>query len=318
MDIYHIVSNQINNQDLLDELPSQGFIWIDSDDSEIPQTVKKIEQLTKVKIFEQHIEDCLNIQHPSFYDSTDAYDFIIFRSLITAENNKKIETTPVVFFIFNNLMVTISHHNQAITRTLKRLESTRKQIPNQPMSLAYLVIDEIIDNFLALRLHLIDEYNHLEKQLFSQNKNQVDWPKFLQFKTMIRKLRILSEDQQEVVYQWRQDNEIGLNDVLGVHFSDLLNHIHRIITYTTQLEAELDTLMQLYYSLISNKTNEVVKILTVLSAIFLPLNLVAGIFGMNFEHMNFFRVPYAVDITLIGMAALGVGLFIFFKWKKWI
>ncbi|MBA2653651.1 MAG: magnesium transporter CorA family protein [Gammaproteobacteria bacterium] len=318
MEIWQFTKHSTQIINVLNDLPEDKLIWIDAEVREVLSVIEKIEHLTTYRVHENHVEDCLNINHPCFYDSTQAYDLLIFRSLIANNTHSSIETMPVSFLIFKNLLITFSNHDNAIERVKKRLQTARKHIPTDSLLLTLLLVDEIVDNFLDLRGPLLERFDQWQQKLFTQTKQSLGWINFLKFKTEIRKLRVQSEDQQEAMYQWRQDNEVGLVEKLEIHFSDLADHIHRIIRYTTQLEGDLDTLIQLHYSLIGNRTNEVMRTLTVLSGIFLPLNLVASIFGMNFAHMRVFQIPDAENITLLGMAILGISLLIFFKWKKWI
>lgn len=319
MDIWYFDSTHTEKLTTVNELPQEGFIWIDAQPDEVNDIIELAQALTKTTVNERHIHDCLNRHHPCFYDSTLGYDILIFRSVVSDHLNAQIHTAPVAFLIFNNLLVSFNNKDSAISRIKERFEGLRKRIPHDPFSLLYLILNEIVDNFLELRGKLIDTYSYWQNQLFSHTKHPLNWSQFLLFKTEVRKLRILSEEQQDVIHQWRQDIEVGISEQMAVRFNDLAEHIRRILRYTTQLENELDTLTQLHYSLISNRTNEVVRILTVISGIFLPLSLITGIFGWNFTHMQtVFNNRFAPGITLFGMACLGWGLFLFFKKKKWI
>jgi magnesium transporter len=318
MEIWLFSKTKIQVVDNVEALPSAGFVWIDADQEEVQQVVDKIFAVTGVCVNEEHIQDCQNLQHPSFYEATRAYDILIFRSLAADCSPNGMETAPVSVLVLPKLIVTFNHHDAAIGRVKKRLLTTSKKLPVDPQSLLFVILDEVIDNFLLLKQPLMEEYNYWELELFEGTSRSVNWLKFLDFKTSVRKLRILSEEQQEVMYQWRQDNEAGANEHLTIRYNDLKDHVRRIIRYATQVESDLDNLIQLHYSLIGNRTNETMRILTVLSAIFLPLNLIAGIFGMNFVHMKVFNYYYAQDITLWGMLVLAIGLYWLFKWKEWI
>lgn len=313
-------ASSIQGVDEIKTLPENGFIWIDADPQELCQVLEKIHKVNGVTLNEEHIRDCQNLQHPSFYEKTMSYDILIFRSLIANLAPRSIQTTAITFLTFSKILVTFHQNDEAINRIKKKLQNIKKILPAEPTNLMFSILDEIVDNFLLLKIPLLNEYNLWEKRLFDNTTRAraINWRKYLNFKTEARKLRILGEEQLEVIYQWRQDNEVGLNEELTIRYNDLLDHIKRVIRSSTQLESELDTLTQLHYSLISNRTNDTVRTLTVLSAIFLPLNLIAGIFGMNFQHMTIFQSYYAHDITLWGMLVLAVFLLFIFKWIKWI
>ncbi len=318
--IWSLSASAIKVLDDIKKPSEQSFIWIDADPQELCQVLEKTHSINGITLNEEHIRDCQNLQHPSFYEKTMSYDILIFRSLIAKLAPKTIQTTAITFLIFPKILVTFHQNDEAMSRIKKKLQNIKKTLPTEPNNLMFIILDEIVDNFLLLKTPLLDEYNVWEQQLFDNTSRarSINWRKYLNFKTETRKLRILGEEQIEVIYQWRHDNELGLNEDLAIRYNDLLDHIKRVIRSTTQLENELDTLTQLHYSLIGNRTNDTMRTLTVLSGIFLPLNLIAGIFGMNFAHMNIFQSYYAQDITLWGMLILAVFLLLVFKWIKWI
>lgn len=315
MDIMHLADDKAIKLADCNQLPTTGFLWLDTDRTDMAQTFEKIATLTGHEVNRRHIKDCENLQHPCFYESTHRYDILIVRGLLSSDPQV---TLPIVFLIFPTLLVTFSAEDHAIAKVKKKLVTTRKRIPSDPETLLFIILDDVIDNFLELKNPLYERFNHWQKLLLNNKAKNTDWLLFLNFKTQIRKLRGLSEEQLETVYQWRQDNELGLSEQLAIRYNDLADHIRRIIRYSKQLESDLDNLISLHYSLIGNKTNDIMRVLTVISAIFLPLNLIASIFGMNFVHMKILQSTYGLDIALIEMAAIGVLMYFFFKWKKWI
>ena len=89
-------------------------------------------------------------------------------------------------------------------------------------------------------------------------------------------------------------------------------------TYAEDQQSEVESLVQLHFSAVAHRTNEIMRVLTVVSAIFLPLSFVAGVFGMNFEIMPGLKHPYGYFIALGGMAVVAVGLLVLFRVRRWI
>ena len=112
--------------------------------------------------------------------------------------------------------------------------------------------------------------------------------------------------------------DIDLSANLNVRLNDLSNHIYRVLRHVEMLENQLNSLMELHYAGIGRRTNEVVRLLTVISAIFLPLTLITNIFGMNFETMVGAQNPFGFYLTLGTMVLIAIVLLILFKWKEWI
>src|SRR5690606_33611673 len=105
---------------------------------------------------------------------------------------------------------------------------------------------------------------------------------------------------------------------LKVRLNDTSNHISRVLTHAESLDQQLAALIQLHYSVLGEQTNKIIRILTVISAIFLPLTLITNIFGMNFEEMIGLHSPSAFYITLGAMGFIAIILVIIFHQRKWI
>jgi magnesium transporter len=318
MDIWYFTENSPpQHLNKLDALPENGFIWLDYSPTEVALAIEHIAHLTGTALHERHVDDCLNTQHPCFYDSMQNYDLLIFRDLNT-QTSYFYDTIPIVFILFNQLLVTINHDDNAIAQVKLRFQEAGRKYPLQTRGLLHILLNAAVDNFLALRTPLTQQFSSWQEKLLDQEKTFTDWVAFMQFKTDITQLEMLCEEQQDVLEQWRQDMGLEITENFAVRLNDLANHILRIQQFTRKIKTELDALLQLHYSVISHKTNEVVKILTLISAIFMPLTLITGVFGMNFTYMPILHTKLGYDGTLITMAVLVIVLLGAFKWKKWI
>ncbi len=193
-----------------------------------------------------------------------------------------------------------------------------KRLPNSPQALAYFMLNTITDQFLEFRKPLSDYIIELQEKLLNTRQAFASWSELFAFKANIRKLGMVCEDQHDAIEKWRLDLALMTNDPFMVRLNDLLNHSLRASRHARTLEGELETLVELHYSVINYRTNEIMRVLTILSGIFLPLSFVTGIFGMNFEHMPLLRSPTGYYACLIGMGFLSLGLLAIFKWKKWL
>lgn len=304
----------------LNVLPKHGFVWLDFSPEEINSGIEQIKNLTGVTLHERHVQDCFNAQHPSFYDSTENYDFLIFRDISAIDEKVGlIDTVPVIFIVFDKLLVTINNNNGTISQIKTRFQETSRRYPNQPEILALTILSAITDNFLALRTPLTQQYNYWQQNLLRKKKIFDDWMAFLGFKKNITQLEMLCEEQQDVLDQWRE-SMIGssIDENLTVRFNDLSNHILRVLRFTQRIRKELDTLIELHYSIIGSRTNEIVKVLTVISAIFMPLTLTTGFFGMNFEHLPLIHDRYGVYAIFVVMILIVVFSLSLFRYKKWM
>jgi magnesium/cobalt transport protein CorA len=299
-------------------LPTKGFIWINCKPDEIIAIATAIKEVTGIEIHDRHIQDCQNSQHPCFFDSMQDYDFLIFSSLSLPPQLGKIITHPVCFILFDKFLVTVNDNDNAINSVKERLLEPGRRQPNKPEILLLIILNSIVDNFLALRAPLTEQFTRWQNKLLDEKGHFKSWRGLLKYKANIRYLYMLGEEQEDALGKWRQNMEVDLSKNLSVRLNDLMNHVQRVLHYTQALENELDSLMQLHYAAISQRTNNVVRVLTVISAIFLPLTLITNIFGMNFESMIGLQNPNGFYMTIAAMGAIAIALLLLFKWQKWI
>jgi magnesium/cobalt transport protein CorA len=140
----------------------------------------------------------------------------------------------------------------------------------------------------------------------------------LHHRGQLRSLRTLCEEQEVAIEAWREGTRAELDDSLAVRFNDLLEHVRRVLSHARSMQEATESLVQLHFAMVAHRTNEVMKTLTVVAAIFLPLTLVAGIFGMNFQHMPELGWRYGYAAALAGMVAVAAGLALWFRRRRWI
>jgi Mg2+ and Co2+ transporter CorA len=130
--------------------------------------------------------------------------------------------------------------------------------------------------------------------------------------------RAAIQDWIETLKSWPEHDEL-LNkhqrDLLHVRSRDVLEHIERVLHHVQRLEQNAEPTVQMHFNAQSHRTNEIMRTLTVLTAIFLPLNLIAGIFGMNFEFIPLLHVSSGFWWALVAMGLTAAGLVLFF-WRK--
>lgn len=299
-------------------LPDNGFLWINCTPSELEAGTTLANKLTGITLNDRHIDDCLNPNHPCFFDSMQDYDLLIFRNLNFPPAQGYTDTHPVVFILFDLLLLTVSEQDDSVRKVQQRIFESGRRQPAQPEVLLHLLLNTIVDNFLALRAPLTEQFSQWQNKLLNKRHANMDWTALLNFKTKIHLFGILCEEQQDALGKWRQNMEEDLTQAMAVRLNDLSNHIFRVMRFTRALESELEALMQLHYALLGERTNEVMRILTVISAIFLPLTLITNTFGMNFHDMPGLSNPHGLYYILAIMAISVVGLLSLFKWKRWI
>lgn len=340
---------------LPDTLPAQGFVWIGCARSafEVSAAVlqSRLHQWGCGTLVELHISDLLNPQLPSHFDYTSWYDLLVFRRLAAAQTGngstdsseshapaapldpQAIDTSPVGFVVFDRVLLTVHPDDCAVREFFaQRLltlptggGSGSARIPSGPADLMLRIVNHMVDGYLALRRLLTRQLGTLQHELLGPRSRRVDWHALLDARNTLHQLEDLCEDQRSAVQEWidalaewpdepdaaaRREREL-----LGVRSRDVLEHIERVLGHVRRLESSIESAVQMHFSAVGQRTNDIMRTLTVLTAIFLPLNLVTGIFGMNFDALPLIHNATGFWIALGLMGLLGGGLGAFF-WRK--
>lgn len=319
MDILYLVNRgQPTILDSIDKLPKEGFVWLDFIRDKAQDWANIVQRISGITVHEHHVHDSQNARHPSYADSTAHYEMVIFRGLSPQGTTGHFETRPTVFFLFDNLFVTIRPADSlSIKHVRERLLDQSCRIPARPAGLMHLILSAQADRFMAMREPMSEQLDTWRRDLLDPRHPFDDWMTLMNYGSQLRKMQMVFEEQDEAVTAWREDTDIEIDDHLAVRLNDLIEHIRRVSRFTSDHQHEVESLVNLHFSAVAHRTNEIMRVLTVLSAIFLPLTLVAGIFGMNFENMPELHYQNAYFFALGGMVFLAAGLLVLFRIKHW-
>jgi magnesium transporter len=250
-----------------------------------------------------------------------------------------IDTTPVGFAVFDKVLLTV-HPDDCIVRdffaarltqthgvTLNAADVVRgaARLPTNPADLMLRMVNHIVERYLDLRRRLTRQLTELQQELLSPKAQFRDWSVLLQARTSLHLLEDACEDQRGAVQEWidsldewpaeASDQARRERELLRVRSRDVLEHIERVLTHVRRLEQSAEAAVQMHFSALSHRTYQIMRTLTVLTAIFLPLNLITGFFGMNFDALPLIHDQRGVWIILLVMVLVGVGLALHF-WRK--
>jgi magnesium transporter len=374
MDIFLISDNQVSqNLELPDVVPLKGFLWIDATHEEVaadPEAWRNaIERATGVQIYDPHMTDTLNPNHPSYFDSTQDYGMVVFRKLMlngaggnghshapanaeaaapapAAENDSskrkipaalsKLATQPVTFLIMDHALVTVhERYSRTIDATRTRLldlcNKTEKtphaiRLPASPEDLLLRLINAMVDQYLDLRQPLTTQLDRWQRALLDPRRPFKDWMALLDARIELRKLENLCEEQHDAMQELRDyfvDTDDGIEisrakDLLLVRTNDVMEHITRVLNHARRLESSIESAVQIHFSAVAHRTNEIMRTLTVITALFMPLTLITGIFGMNFEVMPLLKNALGFWLTMGSMALVIVVMLVFFQRRRYL
>ncbi|MCM5570885.1 magnesium transporter CorA family protein [Burkholderiaceae bacterium FT117] len=330
-------------------LPEQGFVWCDCSHDAARAWTETATALTGASVFEAHLLDAENLNHPSYFESTADYEMIVFRSLAALPDEgdpaeiPRLRTRPATFFLFPGLLVTVrAPDSRSFAATRDRLLGVRSgasRAPAAPEELMLRILNAMVDRYLELRQPLAEALERLQRELLAPRRQIRDWYPLLEARREARRLQDLCEEQLDAVQEWRDERlegsgyspgdhgagasgggrgSPGLSEALQVRASDLVSHIDRVLNHARRMEASLETAVQLHFSATAHQTNEVMRTLTAITAIFLPLTLITGIFGMNFEFIPGLHSPTGFWWTIAAMVVIAVALLALFRARAFL
>jgi magnesium transporter len=345
MRVFHVQGDQFTELPALPEAaPEGGYLWIGIARGQLElqsaAVQAALQRWTGGQLVDLHVSDLLNGQLPSNFDYTSWYDLLVFRRLVAGvaaadAPTTQIDTSPVGFAVFDRVLLTV-HPADCLVREFfaTRLQQQQSagaearagtRVPPSPADLALRMVNFMVDSYLELRRRLTRQLDQLQKDLFDAKGGYGSWKSVLDVRNNLHLLEDTCEDQRAAITEWidAQDELPPAGDpavlrereLLRVRSRDVQEHIERVLTHVRRLEAMAENAVQMHFSAQSHRTNEIMRTLTVLTAIFMPLNLVTGFFGMNFEGLPLIHSPRGFWIIFSVMLALGLGLSWFF-WRK--
>jgi magnesium transporter len=274
------------------------------------------------KHFEIHplaLEDILNTKHRPKSEEFENYIFLIFKMIGFNKSGDSLIFEQVSLLLGNNWVISFQEEEGDILDTLRsRIRESKGNIRKKGADyLFYRLIDIIVDNYFLIIEKISDTTEKMEKKaLLSTSKDTMFEIQVL--KKQLMKLRKAVSPLREAIGSLLKDANPLIEESTHHYLRDVNEHvIHMSEAIETQREI-LSNIMDLYLSGLSNKTNQVMQLLTIISTIFIPLTFIAGIYGMNFENMPELKWEYGYFIVwaiMIGMIGL---MLYFFKRKKWL
>jgi len=303
----------------LDALPENGFIWININRETHQNWVEQCQAIVgcNFNIHEYHIKDSLNATHPPHFSGMKHYDMLVLHSFIQEKPSFQAETCPILFFLSAKCLVSVYSPKSNLTQKVKKklFERQSHHQPDEPVELLYFLVNMLTDDFLLLREP--SAQGETWRNLLLDRRFQ-NWESLLENRLKLRYFSNLCEQHLNILEEWRNDTNYQIDEDTAIHFNDIEEHFERVLRHIERLQSEMDFLIQLNFSAMTQRSNRIVEMLTTVSVIFLPLNLIAGIFGMNFSVIPFQAEPFGFYGTVLSLCGFGFGLFFFLKWKKWI
>lgn len=297
-------------------IQSQNFHWLDL----VDPTVAELEEIAKkYGLHPTSVQDCLDPEHLPKFERIETLNFIILRAFDEscdphADSVQEL-TRKVAIFYTPAFLITVHRKDQPFFESLR--EKWKSKIQSHPQPAPHLVTDLIDQIFHTYEKPIDNDLDLLEKMEMKVFGTQgakafeVEEAYYLKRRASVfkRMLKLSADLTPKISTLFEGNTHL---------FQEVKDNMDSLIFFIDELMENTTSLLNLHLSLASHKLNDVIRVLTIISVFILPLNLITGIYGMNFEWMPELKMQWGYPIALLSMAAIVAGLYFWFRKKGWL
>jgi len=306
---------EVSLEDALQEgKGKQSCVWINLfDPSE--QEITAISQA--LALHELTVEDLLSPKVRPKVEEFEDHLFVVFKAMNFNKGEDILDMINLNFLLFKNMLITVH------IETLKSITELQDEVKKRPKILKqgvdflfYSILDRVVDKYLPLLDELADELDEVEKRLFEEFDPKVSETIF-KIKASIAQLRKRVAPQREILLNLSGRQHQLINPKTQVYLRDVYDHIIRVHDNLESYRDIIQGAMDSYMTQVSNRMNDVMKTLSIVATVMMPLAFLTGLYGTNFEVLPGSKGPYAFWIFIAIMTGILVLNAAYFKWKKW-
>jgi magnesium transporter len=294
-----------------------SVMWLNIDGVHQPEIIEQV-----AKSFGLHplvAEDIASTgQRPKMEDFDD-YLFIVLRMLRFDDKENETKTEQISILLGSDFVISFQEREGDVFDTIReRLRSNKGRIRKLGADyLAYTLIDAIVDNYFMILEKLGETIEDIEDRLVT-NPTSETLQTIHDLKREMIFLRKSVWPLREVINRLERSESPLINKSTFIYLRDVYDHTIQVIDAVETFRDMLSGMLDIYLSSVSNRMNEVMKVLTVIATIFIPLTFVAGIYGMNFRYMPELEQAWSYPAVLILMLVVALVMVVYFRRKKWI
>ena len=297
--------------------PGSGvWIWVDISDP-TPEEARVLHE-----VFGFHdlaIEDALSETHHPKVDSYGEYLYLVLHGIDFRASEHCFKTQDVDFFVGEQFLVTVHPgHSRTIAEMRGICVRNSRALGEGPVALLHRIIDAMVDHYRPEIDQLSDRLDQLETEIFERPNPKLA-KDILDFKADVSSLRRVVLPQRDAVGRLARREFPIISEQLSYRFRDVHDHLVRLVDEAMFFQDRVTSLLDAHLSMVSNQLNGVMKVLTIIATIFMPLTVLTGLYGMNVDlpHMPGGNPAQFWWVVLL-MLVLGGGMLAFFRKQRWI
>jgi magnesium transporter len=295
------------------------ILWINIDGVHDTTTIKEI--CNAFKVHPLSIEDIVTVDQRSKRDITDEYEYLVFKMIERVNNESEMRCEQVSLIIGEGFVLTFQENpdsHDVFEAIRNRLRNGRGNLRKSGADyLTYALLDAVVDIYFVVLEELGEDVEEIERRIIDEVPEDAV-RELYKLKRQLLTLRRSAWPLREMVTGLEKDTSQFVRPATQLYLKDVRDHLIHIIDHTEQLREMLSSLLEIYLSSVSNRLNTVMKFLTLVSTIFLPLTFIAGVYGMNFHHMPELSWEYGYPFAIGLMLAVAGGMLLYFKIRKWL
>ena len=266
------------------------------------------------------LEDILNTNQRPKFEEYDDHLYIVLKCLLPGSEGFSVNNEQVSLLVLKNFVIMFKEKKDEVFHPIQQRikSSTGKFVSLGSDYLAYAILDFIVDQNFILLDRLDESITEIEDSLMVGEPTQDMLYKIQGLKREMIGIRRYVSPVRELVSEMIHSESDLINESTHLFLRDVSDHAIRVVESVESYRDILTGLLDIYVSSVNNKMNQIMKVLTVFTSIFIPLTFIAGVYGMNFEHMPELRWQWAYPATWVLFITIPVVLLVFFKKKKWL
>jgi len=263
-------------------------------------------------------EDILNTQHLPKVEIAENYIYLTCK-VFRINHRRDIEPEHFNIILTQNNIFTFheSTENPIFEELVKKIShnfSRHRKHGND--YLFYSIIDQIVDHYLNVVEMLRDELEEIEDSLLS-NRDQTTYKEIMMLRVELQQYRRYTDPLREGISKIRSEKHSLVSPTLVTYLRDIYDHLVHIQYNLDSTRDLLNNLIELHHTKMGTENNQVMKTLTIISTIFIPLTFLAGLYGMNFKYMPELNWKYGYPMVMAGLGFMGLSMYLYMKKKKW-
>ena len=264
------------------------------------------------------LEDILHTtQRPKFEDY-DSHLFIVLRMLMSAGEKQLVQSEQVSIIVGRKFVLSFQESVGDVFEPIRdRIRNNKGRVRKMESDyLAYALLDAVVDGYFSVLENIGDTIESIEERLAKEPTEAI----LRQIHSLKREMIFLRKSiwpLRELISNLQRNESDLIAESTGVFLRDVYDHTIQVIDTVESYRDIVSGMLDLYLSSISNKMNAVMKVLTIIATIFIPLTFVAGIYGMNFKYMTELEWKWSYAVVWLVMIAIAVGMIKYFRKKKW-